>query len=211
MLPSYELLIAFFTAAVVFAYMPGPALLYTAAQTIGRGRRSGWMAVLGIHIGCYVHVIAAALGLAMLFKAVPTLYALVKLLGAGYLIWLGIKLLWSNERLTTSVADIDMKSARRPFWESIMVEVLNPKTAMFFLAFLPQFTDTTAALPIWAQLLVLGAIGNIIFSSADVLCVLLADKVARILKGSRSAGNLTRRIGGGILVTLGINLAVTRQ
>ncbi|PWV74879.1 LysE family translocator [Halomonas sp. A11-A] len=211
MLPSYELLIAFFSAAILFAYMPGPAMLYTAAQTIARGRHSGWMAALGIHIGGYAHVVAAALGLAALFQAIPTLYALVKLLGAGYLIWLGIRLLLSQERLTTSVADIDMASTRRPFWESIIVEVLNPKTALFFLAFLPQFIDTAGALPIWAQLLLLGTIVNLIFSSADILCVLLADKVARVLKSSRAAGNLTRRLGGGLLVTLGINLAVSRQ
>ena len=210
-MPSHDLLIAFFIATAVFAYMPGPAMLYTAAQTIARGPRAGWMASLGIHVGGYVHVIAAALGLAVLFQAVPVLYTAVKFAGAAYLVWLGIKLFFSKVSVSVSSIQIDAKSPRRAFYESVTVEVLNPKTALFYLAFLPQFTDLAASFPVWAQLLILGTIVNVMFSSADVMCVLLADKVTTLVKGSQSANRMAHRLGGGILVALGVNLAVSRQ
>ncbi len=91
-MPSTELLIAFVITTGVFAYIPGPAMLYAAAQTLARGRWSGLMATLGIHLGCYVHVLAAAAGLSVLFHAVPVLYLGVKLAGAAYLVWLGISM-----------------------------------------------------------------------------------------------------------------------
>lgn len=210
-MPSLELLLAFFLATAVFAYLPGPAMLYTAAQTIARGRRSGWMAALGIHLGGYAHVAAAALGLAVLFAAVPTLYTVVRIVGAAYLIWLGIRLVRSPDPAATAASAIPSRSARRAFWQSVTVELLNPKTALFYLAFLPQFVDPAAALPIWAQLLVLGTVVNLMFSSADLLTVLLADRMTALLRGSRAAQRLFRRLGGGILVALGLNLAVSRN
>lgn len=210
-MPSIELLFAFFAAALIFAYMPGPAMLYAAAQTIARGRKAGWMAALGIHIGGYVHVIAAAAGLAMLFEVVPSLYMALKLVGAAYLIWLGLKLFLAKEAIPTSSAAVKAKAPRRAFWESITVEVLNPKTAIFYLAFLPQFTDAAAAFPVWLQLLILGTLVNILFSSADVLCVLLSDRVSAFLQGSRSVSRLAQRIGGGVLLALGVNVAISRQ
>jgi threonine/homoserine/homoserine lactone efflux protein len=210
-MPSHELFVAFLIATFIFAWVPGPAMLYTAAQTIGRGRRAGWMAVLGIHVGGYAHILAAALGLAALFAAIPALYAVVKLAGAGYLTWLGLTLFFGRKESYIPAGLIEPKSPRRAFWDGVAVEILNPKTALFFLTFLPQFTDVSAALPLWGQLLVLGAIVNIIFSSADVFCVLLADEVVRLFRRSVSAHQLARRLGGGILIALGINLAVSRQ
>ncbi len=209
-MPSADLMIAFLAATAVFAYMPGPALFYAAAQTIARGRRAGWLSALGLHIGGYVHVLAAAFGLALLFKAVPVLFAVLKLMGAAYLIWLGITMFRSGGPRLADPAQIPAKSPRRAFWESVTVEMLNPKTAIFYLAFLPQFTDPAAALPIWAQLFVLGTIVNVMFSSADVICVLLADKITATLRGSQRVGALGRRLGGSILVGLGLNIALNR-
>ncbi len=210
-MPSFEILLTFFIGTAIFSFMPGPAMLYTGARTIARGRRAGWMAVLGIHVGGYVHVIAAALGLAILFETIPLLYALLKFAGAAYLVWLGVKLFLSNGMHTDFVGGTSVKSLRRAFWESITVEVLNPKTAMFYLAFLPQFTDASAALPMWAQFLILGTFVNAMFSSGDALCVLLAHKVTGALRASPVATALTQRLGGGILVALGVNLAVGHQ
>lgn len=210
-MPSLELLIAFLIATSIFAYMPGPSTLYAAAQTIARGRRAGWFAALGIHIGGYVHVFAAAVGLAFLFEAVPTLYLLLKLAGAGYLIWLGIKMFLTKLDTHSEMVGATAKSAKRAFWESVSVEVLNPKTAIFYVAFLPQFADPSAAFPIWLQLLVLGTIVNIMFSSADAICVILADKIATIFKASGSANRIAQRVGGSILVALGVNLALDRR
>ena len=137
-MPSIEILIAFLATAAIFAFIPGPAMLYAAARTLAGGRTAGFMASLGIHLGCYVHVIAAAAGLSMLFHAVPTLYLAVKLVGAIYLIWLGIAAFRASRTAESDLPrDVPRKSGRRAFAESIAVEVLNPKTAIFFLAFLP--------------------------------------------------------------------------
>ena len=209
-MPNTELLISFFLASAIFAYVPGPAMLYATAQTIGGGKRAGWMAALGIHIGGYVHVIAAAFGLAILFKAVPTVYLLLKFVGAAYLIWLGISLFRSGLPQGSVERPVAQKSPLKAFVESAMVEIFNPKTALFFLAFLPQFTDISASLPIWAQLVILGTIVNIMFSSADVVCVLLSTQMVKLLNRSKMANQWAQRIGGGLLVGLGINLAAGR-
>lgn len=164
-MPSTELLIAFFVTTAIFAYIPGPAMLYAAAQTMARGRWSGLTAALGIHLGGYVHVLAAATGLSVLFHAVPPLYMAVKLVGALYLIWLGVSLFRAKIQGNGTLPAIERKSARRAFFESITVEVLNPKTAIFFMAFLPQFIDASATLPVWLQFVVLGTVVNLMFSS----------------------------------------------
>ena len=214
-MPNTDLLISFFLATAIFAYMPGPAMLYATAQTIGGGQRAGWMAALGIHVGGYVHVIAAAFGLAILFQAVPSIYIALKLVGAAYLVWLGIGLFRSKGIEAGAADDMavrgETKSASKAFFASAMVEIFNPKTALFFLAFLPQFTDPAAAFPVWAQLLILGTIVNLMFSSADVVCVLLSTQMMGLLNRSQSANRLAQRLGGSLLVGLGINLAVSRQ
>jgi len=208
-MPSAELLAAFFATTAVFAYIPGPAMLYAAAQTVARGRMAGLMASLGIHLGCYVHVFAAAAGLSAVFHAVPTLYLAVKFAGALYLVWLGIQLFRTKTDL--ALPAIEAKSARRAFFESVTVEVLNPKTAIFFVAFLPQFIDASASFPVWLQFIVLGTIVNLMFSSADVVCVLVAGTVMHRLKGSLRARRLMQRGGGAVLVGLGAHLALQKS
>jgi threonine/homoserine/homoserine lactone efflux protein len=209
--PTTELLIAFLAATAVFAYMPGPAMLYAAAQTMSGGRSAGLVAALGIHLGGYAHVIAAAAGLSVLFHAVPVLYTLVKLAGAAYLVWLGIRLIRRAGEASLAPLPARAGSGRPAFLESVAVEVLNPKTALFFLAFLPQFTDASAALPIWTQLLLLGTIVNLMFSSADLICVLLAGAALERLRRSSRAQRIARRAGGALLIGLGVNLALHRQ
>ncbi|CDZ45200.1 LysE family translocator [Neorhizobium galegae] len=210
-MPSTELFLAFLATTIVFAYIPGPAMLYAAAQTLARGRWSGLMASLGIHIGGYAHVFVAAAGLSVLFHAVPMLYLAVKLAGAAYLVWLGISLFRAKAAGDLELPEIAQKSGRRAFFESITVEVLNPKTAIFFLAFLPQFIDASAAFPIWLQFAILGTIVNLMFSSADILCVFLAGAVITRLKRSSGAQRLMQRAGGALLVGLGAHLALQRS
>ncbi|MGX9176547.1 LysE family translocator [Mesorhizobium sp. BHbdii] len=210
-MPSTELLIAFFATTAIFAYIPGPAMLYAAAQTMARGRWSGLRAALGIHLGGYVHVVAAAAGLSVLFHAVPTLYIAVKLAGALYLIWLGVSLFRARAQDDAVMPGIEPKSARRAFFESITVEVLNPKTAIFFMAFLPQFIDASATFPVWLQFLVLGTIVNLMFSSADAMCVVLAGALVTRLRRSSHAQRLMRRAGGAVLVGLGVHVALQKS
>ena len=206
-MPPLEHLAAFFVAIAIFAYLPGPALLYAAAQTLAGGRRRGLMATLGLHLGCYVHVIAAAFGLSAIFKHVPELYMLVKIGGAVYLVWLGVSL-WRAPPRQVDDGPPPQRSAGRAFLNSIVVEILNPKTALFFIAFLPQFAEPAAAFPIWLQLLILGAIGNVVFSSADLVVVLAASTLLRRLKASAPWQRYVRYAGGSILVGLGARLAL---
>ncbi len=210
-MPSVDILIAFFAATAVFAYMPGPSTLYAAARTIAGGKPAGWLAMAGIHVGGYVHVLAAAFGLAVIFKATPFLYVGLKSVGASYIIWLGIQMLCSK---TSTRSDDQLKgqqSLKRAFWDSATVEILNPKTAFFYIAFLPQFTDATVGTPIWLQLFILGTIVNIMFSSADAMCVILSAKILALVKGYGSITRWMNRLGGAILVGLGLRLITSHD
>lgn len=211
-MPSIELLIPFFVATAIFACIPGPGLLYAAARTISHGRQAGWLAAVGLHLGGYAHVLATAFGLAAILSAVPVLYGAVKLAGAAYLVWLGYRMFVSKDRLLTgSAVTAGGPAPRKAMTQSIAVELLNPKTALFYLSFLPQFTDLDAAFPVWLQVLILGTIVNFMFSVTDIACVLLSDRAMRLLSASQAANRLAQRVGGGILIALGINLAASRQ
>ncbi|MBR0755920.1 LysE family translocator [Bradyrhizobium jicamae] len=205
-MPTMELYLAFAITTATFALMPGPAMLYAAARTLAGGTRAGLMASLGLHLGGYVHVIAAAAGLAFLFHAVPPLFMAMKLAGAAYLVWLGLSLF--RNAGTAEKPKLPPVTAKRAFVQSITVEVLNPKTAIFFLAFLPQFVDATLAAPVWLQLFVLGTIVNLSFSLVDIVCVVFAGAVMTRLQRSDRAQRLLQRIGGSILVGLGARLAI---
>lgn len=210
-MPSTDILLAFFLTTAVFAFIPGPAMLYVAARTLAADRRAGLMATFGIHLGCYAHVIAAAAGLSILFHLVPVLYLAVKLAGAAYLIFLGIRMFRSRgQQEPGQVPVLSPKSASRAFLESIAVEVLNPKTAIFFLAFLPQFVDAGATLPVWLQFLILGTAVNLMFSFADVVCVLAAGLITSRLSRISSLQRNLQRAGGAILVGLGLHVAFQR-
>ncbi len=209
-MPSTEHLLAFLLATLIFAVIPGPGILYTAAQTLARGRVGGLMAVLGIHLGGYVHVAAAALGLAAVFQLVPTLYLGVKLAGALYLVWLGIGII----RGGIAAGDLPHtagKSPRRAFIESIAVEALNPKTAIFYLAFLPQFVEPSAAAPLWLQFLALGIVVNLAFSLGDLAAVVLTVAVLSRLRRTQTAQRIARAVGGSVMVALGVHLATARE
>lgn len=200
---SLDLLLLFATATLTFAFMPGPAVIYVVARTLAGGRRAGFWAILGVHLGGYLHVFAAVAGLAVLLHAVPILYTTLKLAGAAYLIWVGIGLM----RNTLAGRQTDLPpAATSSFWQSALVEILNPKAALFYLAFLPQFTSVDADLSVPLQLLVLGVIVNAAFSLADVVYVIAADGLHQRLSRTRAV-LWVRRTGGAILIGLGFNLA----
>jgi threonine/homoserine/homoserine lactone efflux protein len=201
-----DILIAFLLTAAIFALLPGPAILYAAARTVAGGRRAGLLASAGIHLGGWVHVIAAAAGLSVIFHAVPPLYVAVKLGGAAYLVWLGIGMFRSGGAPEAAPA----RAPAAAFRQSVLVEVLNPKTAMFFVAFLPQFVDPAGGLPVWAQFLILGAVVNGMFLAADLVAVLFASAVVSRLKSSGRARAWMQRAGGAVLVALGLRLAADR-
>ncbi|MEL6288499.1 MAG: LysE family translocator [Pseudomonadota bacterium] len=220
---SAESLFAFAAALAVFAFFPGPAVIYTAAQTIARGQRAGMRAVLGIHLGGYVHVVAATLGLSALLLHVPTVYAALKIAGAAYLAWIGFGMLrraWeANVVPLTGAVDevagdhtvpsrlVRTTDERRAFIESIIIEVFNPKTALFFLSFLPQFVDPSAALPVMLQFLLLGLSTLAMFTLVDVLTVFLAGSITTRVRSSGRGLRVANAIGGTFLVVLAGKLA----
>lgn len=204
-MPLLEPWIPFVVATVAFAFMPGPAILYMTAQTVAHGRHAGLLAALGIHLGCYFHIAAATIGLASLIENAPTVYAAVRFAGAAYLVWLGVTMFlgWNQ------AADKNEPHQPNTLRDSIVVEVLNPKTALFFLTFLPQFVDTGAAVPLWLQFLVLGVVVNLVFSAADVAAVGLASVTLGRLSSGASSWMMPKACGS-ILIGLGIAL-VTHQ
>ena len=208
---SWDILSAFFLAALLFAYMPGPALIYTAAQTMARGRKAGLMAALGLHLGGYVHVIAATLGLSALFQLVPVLYTALKIIGALYLVWLGIGIIRQKSTPDEPAHEAPAKSGKRAFVESVIVEVLNPKSVLFYVAFLPQFVDPAAVWPVWMQFLLLGAIVNALFGSADIMAVMLTERVLSAVGRAGWREKLARTFGGTILIALGARLVLMRD
>jgi threonine/homoserine/homoserine lactone efflux protein len=208
-MPGPDLLLAFALATLTIGFLPGPAILYTAAQTLAGGRRRGLMAALGLHIGGYGHVLAATFGLSVLFAHVPALYLALKLVGAAYLVWLGFGLL--RRKLTGGgLPAVAKRSARRAFIESVSVELLNPKTAIFYVAFLPQFVDPHAAWPVAVQFLVFGVATNLTFSAADLLTIAFTGAILARLERSAPAQRIARILGGSLLIGLGARLALDR-
>ena len=199
-----SLFLLFLVAAATFAFVPGPSIVYLIGRTLAEGRRAGIAAMAGVHMGGYVHVIAATLGLAALFELVPTAFAVFKLAGAAYVIWLGLRLLLKPEALTGG------SGKSLSFWQSFLTEVLNPTTALFFFAFLPQFANPEATLPMALQLLVLGVVTNLLFSLADLPYVLAAGALREKITRSRLAQRL-QQVGGVLLVATGLHLAFSRS
>ena len=203
---SPNLLLAFVAASLVFAAVPGPAMLYAAARTLAGGRSAGLSAALGIHLGGYAHVGVAVAGLSLAFHGAPTLFLAMKLLGAAYLAWLGLALLRARAATPLSEAP-DPASGRRAFGQSVAIEVLNPATALFFLAFLPQFVSAGSEVPVWLQLALLGTAVNLILSSGEILVVFLAAFVTQRLRVGGSGTVIAQRLSGSVLLSLALHLA----
>lgn len=201
---SLETWIPFALATLAFAFMPGPAILYMSAQTLAYGHRAGLMAALGIHLGCYVHIAAASVGLAALLHHAPALYSLVRMAGALYMLWLGGRMIFPAG--VEEETEIPARH-RRVLRDSIVVEILNPKTALFFLTFLPQFIDPQAAMPNWLQFLLLGIIVNGAFSLGDLASVGVASFAAPRASSSGS-GAWVSKVSGSILVGLSAAIMV---
>ena len=206
-MPPPELLVPFFLATAVFAFVPGSGMLYAAGQTLALGRRAGWWSALGFHIAGLGHIAVAAFGVPTLLAIMPVLFVAVKLAGATYLIWVGVRYIRSPP---LAVSAAHPGTEQKALCDSIVVEVLNPKSALFFLAFLPQFTDASAALPIWLQIVALGLIVNTVFTISDVILVEALHAMTRRLRESARFILFLQRFGGGLLVALGVKLALAK-
>jgi threonine/homoserine/homoserine lactone efflux protein len=191
----------FAAAALALAVVPGPAVLYIVARSVDQGRFAGLVSALGIGVGSLVHVTAATIGLSSLLASSATAFTVVKYAGAAYLILLGIHRLLAREEVA-EVAARPPRGLGMIFRDGVIVNVLNPKTALFFLAFLPQFVDPDqgAASP---QILVLGLIFTVIALSSDSLWALAAGTLGAWLRRSRWYLGVKRWVTGAVLVALG--------
>ncbi|SOY63869.1 putative membrane transport protein; LysE type translocator [Cupriavidus taiwanensis] len=201
-------LIPFLIAAVVLAITPGPAIAYVVARTVAGGRPEGLASCLGTGIGGLLHVFAAAAGLSLLIARSALAFSLLKYLGAAYLVYLGIRLLRRQEPAAT-IASVPSRGARRALADGVMVEVLNVKTALFFLAFLPQFVAPGAAAV--SQLVLLGCICVALNTLVDVVVVFAAHRLLSSGAARAARARLMTRASGVTMVGLGAFLALARR
>jgi threonine/homoserine/homoserine lactone efflux protein len=193
----------FLAAALLLAITPGPGIFYVLARTLAGGRREGIQSSLGTFIGGLFHVFAAALGVSAILAASAVAFHTVKYAGAAYLIWLGIRMIRTRHAEMTFAAT----PSQRAFRQGILTEALNPKTALFFLSFIPQFIAPERS-HVLAQFLLLGAISVILNTAADLAVVLLATPLERKLKSSPRFRSRQRVASGAGMISLGAYVAL---
>jgi threonine/homoserine/homoserine lactone efflux protein len=196
-MPSSHAFAVFVPAALVLLAIPGPAVLYVVATSVDGGRRNGLVSVAGIHLGSVVHIAAAVAGLSALIVSSAIAFSAVKYVGAAYLVYVGIrKLLGKDEPVET--VERAPRSTRRVFGRGVLVNVLNPKTALFFLAFMPQFVDPDRQ--VWTQTIVLGLCWVALGLASDGTYALAGGTLGGVLRRRRKA---VRYASGGIFIGLG--------
>jgi threonine/homoserine/homoserine lactone efflux protein len=205
-IPAPDRLAVFVVAALALLVVPGPAVLYIVARSIHQGRRAGLVSVLGIHVGTLVHIAAATVGLSALIVSSAVAFTAVKIAGAVYLVGLGLWTLFSRGS-ETDVALGGERNLRRAFAQGIVVNVLNPKTALFFLAFLPQFIDPDAPHPA-LQIAFLGVLFALLGLVTDSLWALAAGTAGGLLRSSRRFVRTQRYVTGSVYIGLGVATAL---
>ena len=195
----------FIIASLALLVAPGPAVLYIVARSLDQGRAAGLVSVVGVALGSLAHVVAAALGLSALLLSSVTAFRMVKYVGAAYLVYLGVRRLLgegeSDEREAKQVA------LRKVFTQGIMVNVLNPKTALFFFAFLPQFVSEGST-SVAAQILLLGSIFIVMGLISDGIYAVVAGSLSSMIRRRPWVARLQRYIGGSTLLGLGVLAAL---
>ncbi len=200
-MPSTHAFAVFIPAALVLLAIPGPAVLYIVATSVEGGRRNGLLSVAGIHLGSMVHIAAAVAGLSALIVSSAIAFSAIKYVGAAYLVYVGIRRLLDRDE-AIEAEERPPRSGRRVFGRGIVVNVLNPKTALFFLAFLPQFVDPDR--PVWTQTIVLGVCWIGLGLLSDGAYALAGGTIGGMLRRHRRA---VRYASGGIYIGLGATAA----
>ena len=201
-------LLAFLFAAVVLAITPGPGIAYVVARTVAGGRSEGLASCFGTGLGGLLHVLAAALGLSLLVAQSAIAFNIVKYIGAAYLIYLGVRLLLQKGQ-TFKATPVAAQGVRRALFEGVAVEALNVKTALFFLAFLPQFVSPGG--PLVPQLVLLGSVCVALNTLVDVVAVFAANRLLRSGVARAARARLMTRMSGITMLGLGAYLALARR
>jgi threonine/homoserine/homoserine lactone efflux protein len=204
--PSTSALLLFCPAALLLLIIPGPSVLYIVTRSIDHGRRAGFVSVLGTHAGSLVHVAGAAFGLSALIVSSALAFSVVKYLGAAYLVALGVRRWRAGDRLDLQTRRSSTTTGRL-FRQGFVVQVLNPKTAIFFLAFLPQFVDPHRG-SVTVQVLVLGLVFIGLGLMSDSTYALAASTIGVALRRSTRARRAERYVSSGVYVGLGVTTAL---
>lgn len=204
--PEPSTLIVYSLAVLALLIVPGPAVVYIVTRSIDQGRRAGFVSIAGIHVGTLVHILAAGVGLSALVARSAVAFTMMKLVGAIYLVLLGAIRLMRRENEQPPA--LTQRSLRGIFWQGVIINILNPKTALFFLAFLPQFIDPSRGSTAF-QAALLGLIFIMLGLLSDGVYAFVAGEAASWLRRSRTAVRLRRWVAGTIYVGLGIAAAAS--
>lgn len=213
-MPDLAHLALFFAAAFVLAITPGPGIFYVAARTLAGGRAEGMASTFGTGLGGMVHVIAGSLGVSAIVLASAELFTALKLIGAAYLVWIGFRTFQSARWETAAALAGETVAAsvgpRRAFREGVLVEATNPKTAAFFLAFVPQFVDLSEG-TVALQFMALGFLSVVLNTLADATVTFAASRIRKSATARPGLICRLREVSGGIMIALGVALALTRR
>jgi threonine/homoserine/homoserine lactone efflux protein len=209
-MPDLSTFALFAATCVAFLAIPGPSVFYIVTRSLTQGRRAGVTSMLGVQVGGLVHVVGAAIGVSALIASSAAAFTVVKYAGAAYLVYLGIRrLLWAGKTVAEPEPD-DRATMTRLFWQGVVVNVLNPKTALFFLAFLPQFVDPDAG-PVAPQMLVLGTLLVGLGVLSDGTYAVVAAGAGRKLRDAASSRRTLDRLSGGVFIGLGLVAALAGE
>jgi len=202
----------FLTAAVLLAIAPGPGMLYVLARCLAGGKREGVLSALGTFFGGMVHVFAAALGISIILARSAAAFAAVKYVGAAYLGFLGVRMILDARKENGAAASVleKSKTARNPLWQGVATEVLNPKTALFFLSFIPQFVVRSNG-HVFLQFVTLGTISVALNTTADLVVIALAGPLGERIRSSATFRRRQRTVTGTIMIGLGTYLATSES
>src|SRR5215472_4767239 len=198
--------VLFLTAAVLLAVAPGPGMLYVLARSLAGGKREGALSAVGTFFGGMVHVFAAALGVSIILAKSAVAFATVKYAGAAYLGFLGVRMILDARKDSGEIVAQALTPKRNPLWQGVATEVLNPKTALFFLSFIPQFV-VRANGHVFLQFVTLGTISVVMNTTADLIVIALAGPLGEKIRSSATFRRRQRSATGAIMIGLGTYLA----
>src|SRR6266702_2748748 len=203
----------FLTAAVMLAIAPGPGMLYVLARSLAGGKREGVLSAFGTFVGGMMHVFAAALGVSIVLAKSAVAFATVKYVGAAYLCFLGVRMILDARGEKVDAPETipqNTKPARNPLWQGVATEVLNPKTALFFLSFIPQFVNRASG-HVFLQFVLLGTISVVMNTTADLIVIVLAGPLGERIRSSATFRRRQRTVTGAIMIGLGTYLATSES
>jgi threonine/homoserine/homoserine lactone efflux protein len=202
---------------VLLAIAPGPGMLYVLARSLAGGKREGVLSAIGTFLGGMVHVFAAALGVSIVLAKSAVAFATVKYVGAAYLCFLGVRMIMDARREKGNNNDVpaldvsrQLTPARNPLWQGVATEVLNPKTALFFLSFIPQFVNRSGG-HVFLQFVALGTLSVVMNTTADLVVIALAGPLGERIRSSAKFRRRQRTVTGAIMIGLGTYLATSES